>query len=838
MPAMRHDLPTGTVTFVFTDIEGSTALLDELGPERYGRLLSRHHRVCRAAWEAHDGVEVDTAGDAFFVAFPTASGALSAASDAQRALAELGLRVRMGVHTGEAVVGETGYVGIEVHRAARIAAAAHGGQVVVSQSTAALVARSGLVELGEHRLKDLAVAEHLYQLGAGAFPRLKSLYQSNLPVPATPFLGRAREVAEVAELLARDELRLLTLTGPGGTGKTRLALQAAAEASDRFPDGVRWVSLAPLRDPEFVAGAVAQAVDVAEQPGREPIDVLVERLAGRRVLVLLDNAEHLLPGLATTVSRLHSVGGPALLVTSRERLQVAGEHVYPVAELDAHEAVELFLARAAAVGMPLEHTAAVDELCGRLEQLPLALELAAARTVVFSPEQLLDRLGNRLDLLRGGRDADPRQRTLRAAIEWSYDLLAADEQQLLRALSVFAGGSSYEAAAQVAQAEPDTLQSLLDKSLLRRRDTDDGPRYWMLETIREFAAEELDRVGEGAEARRRHACYVQELVDEAEPRLAGAEQVRWLRRLDEELGNIRVALDHLEGDGPGQLALAAPLWRFWEARGHVREAQRWLKPEVTVGSDGSSALATKANVAASRVAWKQGDLLTGRAYAERAVEIARGSGRAALMGVAYENLGCVVGFDDMSAGCELLAESVAHFRSAGDTAGIASALNNLAYGLIELGRGEAAAQAFEESIELWRELGSPLGLAFVLHTRAYAELRDGAYGRARVTLEEALTLFGDLDDVAGIGDTIDGLAHCANADGDVRRAVVLWSAGDALRARGGFEIQAIERRLRSTTLPAAEAILGPEGFATAWEEGQALSLDEVVGLALHAPSLD
>ena len=262
---MRQDLPRGTVTFVFTDIEGSTRLLEELGSERYAELLSRHHRVCRAAWAAHGGAEVDTTGDAFFVAFATASAALAAAADAQLALAEVGLRVRMGVHTGEVSVTPTGYVGLEVHRAARIAAAAHGGQVVVSSSTAALVGPNGLVDLGEHRFKDLAAPERVFQLGGAEFPPLRSLYRSNLPVPATAFLGREREVGEVSALLGRPEVRLLTLTGPGGTGKTRLGLQAAAEASAGFPDGVYWAALASLRDPTLVAVAVAEALEVKER---------------------------------------------------------------------------------------------------------------------------------------------------------------------------------------------------------------------------------------------------------------------------------------------------------------------------------------------------------------------------------------------------------------------------------------------------------------------------------------------------------------------------------------------------------------------------------------------
>ena len=380
------DLPTGTVTFLFTDVQGSTKLLHEIGDEAYAQVLSEHHRLCREAWEAHSGVEVDTAGDAFFVAFARASDAVTAAAAAQDALSSEPLRVRMGLHTGQVLVGETGYVGMEVHRAARIAASAHGGQVILSRATAELVELE-LMDLGEHRFKDLAAPERVYQLGEGEFPPLKSLYRTNLPIPASSFLGRERELLELVALLTREDVRLVTLTGPGGTGKTRLALQAAAEASDAFPDGVWWVALASLRDPRMALSAVALAVEVKEEPGRELADLLVERLGGKKALLLLDNAEHLLPDLASELSPLvRDAGTPTWLVTSRERLLIQGEHAYAVPTLEEETGIALFLERAAAAGSPLEATEAVRELCLRLDNLPLALELAAARTVLFSPE--------------------------------------------------------------------------------------------------------------------------------------------------------------------------------------------------------------------------------------------------------------------------------------------------------------------------------------------------------------------------------------------------------------------------------------------------------------------
>ena len=709
---MRHDLPTGTVTFVFTDIEGSTRLLEELGAVAYGELLSRHHAVCRAAWSQHGGVEVDTAGDAFFVAFPTASAALGAAADAQGAIAELGLRVRMGVHTGEVTVAETGYVGFEVHRAARIASAAHGGQVVVSASTAALVSTDGLVDLGEHRFKDLAAAQRIYQLGEGEHPPLKSLFRSNLPVPATPFLGREPELAEVAGLLRNETVRLVTLTGPGGTGKTRLALQAAAEASDGFPDGVFWVPLASLDDPGLVASAVAHGLDVKEQPGRDLVDVLCERLEGRRLLLLLDNGEHLLPQLAATVSRFGSVAGPTILVTSRERMQLGGERTYAVPELAGAEAVDLFHARAADAWVPLERSAAVEELCVRLEQLPLALELAAARTVVFAPEQLLARLAQRLDLLKGGRDADPRQRTLRATIEWSYELLDEPERRLFRALSVFAGGCTYDAAEQAADADPDTLQSLLDKSLLRRRDTEHGPRYWMLETIREYATELLVLSDEESSLRAQHAAWLLELVRELGTGLRRMTPDAVARIAPERDNVARAIASSLDGGAPSVAhELVGRLCVYWFFTGvsseglvHADHLQR-LEP-VEPNAAYFSCL-----VGLSELYGHTGDPRRGIDLKERALTM----------------------LDEL--GDEPIPAASAEFTKAGAAAMILKDLAQLHAGQGEFARAQACA---DESIARARALGTDRLVAHALFAKGIVEFRSDRYAEARELFAESL----------------------------------------------------------------------------------------------------
>src|SRR5436190_1993384 len=559
------ELPSGTVTFLFTDVECSTKLLHELGAESYAGALAEHRRLVREAFGRHGGVEVDTQGDAFFVAFPTAPGALAAAADALAGLAEGPIHVRMGVHTGTPHLAEEGYVGVDVHRAARIAACGHGGQVLVSATTAALAGTEGLRDLGEHRLKDLSAPERLYQLGAGDFPPLRSLHQTNLPIPATPFLGREHELEAVLGLLGAA--RLLTLTGPGGTGKTRLGLQAAAEASDRYPGGVFWVPLAPLRDPQLVLETVGQVLGAT--------DGLGEHIADKSLLLLFDNFEHVVEAAAGLAELLGACPNLQLLVTSRELLRLPAEQAYPVPPLEPEDGTELFLARAHAVEPGFAASAAVPELCARLEQLPLALELAAARVRVLSPEQLLDRLSGRLDLLRAGRGVGARQQTLRATIEWSHDLLAEDEQRLFARLAVFRGGCTLEAAEAVCEADLDVLQSLVDKSLLRYS----RERFWMLETIREFALERLEESGAAEDLRYRHSAYFLELGELAEPELLARSSSIWFDRLQVEHDNIRAVLGHALKHGRADVALrlGGAVWIFWLTRGYWSEGRRWLE---------------------------------------------------------------------------------------------------------------------------------------------------------------------------------------------------------------------------------------------------------------------
>jgi predicted ATPase/class 3 adenylate cyclase len=512
---VRTELPTGTVTFVFTDVEGSTSLLSELGPEEYASALADHRAVIRKACTGNGGVEVDTQGDAFFFAFPTAPGALAAASDFTERLASNGpIRVRVGVHTGAPLVGDEGYVGHDVHRAARIAAAGHGGQVLVSAATASLV-ESELTDLGEHRFKDLGAPERVFQLGDGEFPALKSLYRTNLPIPATAFLGRERELREVVELLDRKDARLVTLTGPGGTGKTRLTLQAAGEASDEFPDGVHWIPLSPLRDETAVGSTFAQALEVRDRPGIEIGTSIIAALSTKRSLIVVDNCEHLIAGVAELVGQI--VGGCPKVVfvaSSRERLGLQAERIYEVPPMAISDGHALFVERASAVRPGFQADEHVHAICDAIDQLPLAIELAAARVRTLSTPAIHERLTERLGLLASrNRDVVERQRTLEATIAWSYDLLDDDERRVLRGLSVFAGGCTLAAAEAVAGAELDSLESLLDKSLIRHRMDEAGQdRFWMLETIREYALRELDRSDEALNTGARHTEFFADLA--------------------------------------------------------------------------------------------------------------------------------------------------------------------------------------------------------------------------------------------------------------------------------------------------------------------------------------
>lgn len=568
---MRSDLPTGTVTFLYTDIEGSTRLLHALGPDAYADTLAEHRRALRDAFAVEGGVEVDTQGDAFFVAFPTAEGAADAALAAHDALSVGPISVRFGLHTGTPTVTGEGYVGVDVHRGARVAALAHGGQIVVSPTTASLLGRE-LGDLGLHRLKDFEGATRLFQLGEGEFPPLRTPGSVDLPTPVTRFVGREHELFQAVSLVYERDPRVLTVIGPGGTGKTRFGLELARLLADEAEGGTVFVALAPLRD----AGLVLPAIGERLGAGSGAPASIAARLGDRRTHLLCDNVEHLLPDAARPLAELAAVA-PALriITTSREPLRIRGESELDLAPLADDEAITLFMERAHAVRPELEADTAVAELCTRLDNLPLALELAAARTKLLRPDALLARLDQSLDLLQGTRDADERHATLRATIAWSHDLLDADEQQLFRRLAVFRGGCTLESAEAVCDADLDTLASLLDKSLVRRRIGRLGEeRFWMLETIREFATETLEASGESDATRRRHAERMLQIAREAHLSEDDDELFDLPSGLAER-EDIRAALDwSVTGDPRLGLELAIAVEMLWIAHAPAEGAQR------------------------------------------------------------------------------------------------------------------------------------------------------------------------------------------------------------------------------------------------------------------------
>ena len=750
---MHAERPSGTVTFVFTDIEGSTSLLHELGEEAYAEALGEHRRVIRDAFTAEGGVEVDTQGDAFFFAFPTAPGALRAAGALRERLRSGRIRVRVGVHTGTPLVTEEGYVGGDVHRAARIAASGHGDQVVVSAATAALVAPGLLRDLGEHRLKDLSARERIFQLGDGEFPPLKSLHQTNLPVPATPFLGREREIAEISALLTRDDVRLVTLTGAGGSGKTRLALQAVGAAADAFPAGVWWVPLASLRDTTLVLDTAATSLgassDVAEHIGDKPM------------LLLFDNFEHVLDAAPSVAALLAQCPRLTVCVTSREPLRLHGEWEFGVDPMRASEAVALFETRARAARREFAANGEVAQICARLDNLPLAIELAAARVKILSAAALLERLERRLPVLGSGpREAPERQRTLRATIEWSHDLLAPEEQTLFRRLSVFAGGASLDACEAVTGADLDVLASLVDKSLVRQ--TED--RFWMLETIREYALERLTEVGEADSTRRAHAEFFLRLAEHAAPQMRtempGSEGV-WFPLFDRERDNLRAAFGTFEETGADQelATLVAASWRYWAQRGLILEGRRMAERALRVAPVEPL---VSANIvgAASNFAVQANDVATGVALAKQALSLARETGDRWLTAEAAWHLGyALVEGGDPAEAEPPITEAIALFDDVGDVHSALWATRTLAFVYHEMQQLEAARELHTKNAERARSLGNRQLEAVTLGALSMVAVDDGRYDDALSLLHENTQIFRDLNDVLAINVNLGRVAY-------------------------------------------------------------------------------
>ncbi len=807
---MRSDLPAGTVTFLFTDVEGSTKLLHELGAEAYDQALVEHRLRLRDAFSRHGGVEVDTQGDAFFYAFPTAQGALEAASEGQQSLALGPISVRMGLHTGTPHIGKEGYIGDDVHLGARIAATSHGGQVILSRATAELV-ELDLTDLGEHRLKDIGEAVPIYQLGTGSFPPLKTISNTNLPRPASSFVGRDDELLEVLSRF-EDGARLVTLTGPGGTGKTRLAIEAATTLVPEYKAGVFWVGLATLRDPTLVPETIAQTLGAK--------DGLAEHIGERELLLLLDNLEQVVD-CALELSALLSVcPNLNLLVTSRELLRVQGEVEYAVPPLAQPEAISLFCVRS-----QLDPSEEIAELCRRLDDMPLAVELAAARTSVVTPEQILERLSQRLDLLRSGRDADPRQQTLRATIEWSHDLLAPDEQELFARLSVFAG-CTLEAAEEVAGADLDTLQSLVEKSLLRFTDG----RYWMLETIREYAAERLQDENAAGDLRGEHAAYYLSLAEDA-----GRGDSAAFRRLDVEHDNMRGALTWFgdKHESESELRLVSALTNFWDVRGHLREGLSHVEAALLREVEQPPSWRVKVLAAASDFARLQGDTERGRSYSEESLALARQIGDYAGVARGLHELGEAASADgDYDKATAYFEEAVTAARTAGSNG--AGSIGNLGWVAYLQGDYERAMPLFEEAVELLRERGHESGVLVGLCHVVDATIMLGRAQEARLPVRECLELAGELSFRQVIAGSLDATAAVLADSGDARTAVRLMGAADVIYEDLNLSGADADRRVCEQAHELSTRLLGPELAQSLREEGKGMDTEQAMELALRS----
>jgi predicted ATPase/class 3 adenylate cyclase/DNA-binding CsgD family transcriptional regulator len=816
-------LPTGTVTLLFTDIEGSTLLLQQVG-ERYASVLETCRHLLRAAFYTYHGHEIDTQGDAFFVAFARATDAVSAAVAAQRTLAThpwpdgVSVRVRMGMHTGEPELASEGYLGLDVHRAARIMSAGHGGQILLSQATRDLVEHDlpdgvSLRDLGEHRLKDLQRPSRLFQLIIADlpadFPPLKTLDSrpNNLPVQLTPLIGRGQEVAAVQQLLQREDVRLVTLTGPGGTGKTRLGLQVAAELCDLFPDGVYFVNLAPLSDPAFVVLTIAQTLGIREVVGQPLLEHLKGELQQKQLLLMLDNFEQVVSTASQVTDLLAACPRLKVLVTSREVLRVRAEHEFAVpplalpdpkhlpelAELSHYAAVALFLQRAQAMKSDFQVTAAnaraIAEICVRLDGLPLALELAAARVKLFPPQALLARLDQRLAVLTSGaRDAPLRHQSLRNMLAWSYDLLHTEEQRLFRRIAVFVGGCMLEGVEAVCAALDgeaagvvDGVSSLIDKSLLQHTEQESQePRLVMLETIREYALEALATSGEMEDTRRAHAAYYLRLAEEAEPELGGPLQTEWFKRLEREHGNLRAALQWLleqaedEGTRPSRemaLRLAGTLWRFWVVRGYLSEGRHFLESALTRSKEVTASVRAKALYAAGILATLQNDNVQAEAWGTESLALYVELGNKSRIPLSLYLLGLVAWKrGNLAAARSFLAEDLAISRELGHKGNIAWALSLLGRVVTEQGEYMKAHSSLEESLILFRESGDKRGIVNALFYLIRVNFFQGDAATARELAEERLTRSRELGYKEGIATSLWLLGQVALSQGEIAAA--------------------------------------------------------------------
>jgi predicted ATPase/class 3 adenylate cyclase len=920
---MAANAPSNTLTFLFTDLEGSTRLWEAF-PDRMQGALARHDEILRQAIEANGGRLIKTTGDGVHAVFDSGHGGVAAALQAQQALAQSkwdeirphALRVRIGLHTGEAEARGGDFYGPSLNRAARLMSAAHGGQTLLSTSTASLVrdelpAQAALRDLGEHRLKDLIRPEHIFQLIhphlPAEFPPLRSLDASpnNLPIQITTFIGREHELQQARERL--QACRLLTLIGPGGTGKTRLSLQVAAETLHLFPDGVWVAELAPITDPSLVERTVASVFGLREQMGMPLHELLLDYLRDKELLLVIDNCEHLVESCAQLIEQLlHACAKLKIIASSREALGIAGETVYRVpsltlpegsddspASLAASESVQLFVERASAANPSFSlnesNASAIAQICRRLDGIPLALELAAARLTVFSAEQVAARLDDRFRLLTGGsRTALPRQQTLRALIDWSYDLLSEPERSLFRRFSVFAGGCTYEAIEKVCHQLDvlDLLSQLVNKSLVAVEGEGREPRYRLLETVRQYARDKLLEMGEAEQARDAHFDFFIRFVDMAGEKLGTAEALEWVRRLDAEHDNIRAAIEWgMEKHLPETLRIVPLLARFWIRRGHEEEGRRIVaalveragRLPVPEGEAGNKWQALVGGVwnSGAMLAYSQGDNGRGIPLAQQAVALARESGDTRLLSQALAFQGAATVFlgrfeeaeplleqaleagratgDRTLTGMPLgmlgqalaikepassvaqrhISEGAALVAEGGDRWITAMSLLSLAMGSSIRGDYSDARLRFAALAPLFQELGDRHRLNMVNSELAHIERREGQFDKAEAAYRGTILQWKRLGHRAAVAHQLESFAFVAQAREDRFKAARLYGAAEALRERIGIAMTPMEQSEYDVEIARLRAAMAEKDFADAWKDGRAMTLEQAVALALE-----
>jgi predicted ATPase/class 3 adenylate cyclase len=894
------ELPTGTVTFLFTDLEGSTRLWEQY-PEAMQDALARHDAILRDAIATRDGYVVKMTGDGAHAAFATADRAVHAAIEAQLALqrepwGETGpLRVRMGLHTGAAELRDGDYFGTEVNRAARLMAVAHGGQVVCSQTTADLArgmlsGSVGLVDLGEQQLRDLQVPERVFQITHADLPaefaalRTLDAFPGNLPLQVTEFVGRDEELTEVAKLLSKS--RVVTLTGSGGVGKTRLALQAAAEALPHYTDGAWFVDLAPIDDDSFVAAEIATTMGLPEHRQGDREEALVGALARRRALVVLDNCEHLVDMVARVVDLVERrCPGVTVLATSQEGLGVEGEVTFPVRPLREDDAERLFVERAEAVRHGFQVTAEVEdtvaELCRRLDGIPLAIELAAARVASMSPAAILERINERFRLLgQGRRTARRRHQTLRAAVDWSYGLLSEPEQLVFERLTVFAGGFTLEAAeAVVADEQVDSLEvldlisGLVAKSMLQLEERGADDRYRLLETMRDYGLERLAERGDVDEFRQRHAMHYLAFAEEAAPKLFGADDVRWIERVSDEHANLRAALTWLRDsdDRPGYRRLAYALGEFWHTTGLYREGLEWLTSALGIGPPQPSRQRAEALALAGQLAILLDRYDEGFAFIDESLRCSQAAGQAPPTGAFLALALAALVQNRSEEACRLSEEALAIARAEGYPYQLGHALSQAAsvVGLTVGGESAALAHA-DEAVAIARALSNDTLLAFAL--------QGAGVIRSRSDPTSAIELFAESFDLPGnqrrrsvtaTARSFKALAHmmlrqypaaarelCVTlpilqeAGEPYQQSIALALAAallsrarpdlavrllaliDRLRTDGRFIGAAGDLAAQAQLRDRLEARLDPADFSTYWTQGRTLTLDDATTVTL------